>query len=364
MAPSVWIHIWYDWSLTCTHVCIMPTSFLRLAACLSPFFAAACSGTISGGQPSADAGVPEADAALSQRVVCGYLDEGLESVTPTVQLVVDRSWSMGADMGGMSRWDAVRTALLDEDRGAVVRHNADVRFGATFYTSHADAGVCPLLEEIEPARFNRAEIAHAFADYGPLGHTPTGESLRLASERLHAFPEEGPKAMVLATDGLPDTCATPHPNNTPGAYQAVLEAAEAAYAKGIATIVLSVGPEVATSHLQDVANAGGGVGADDAAAPFYVALDPESLSQAFADIIDGVRSCTYSVETLSDVTRGEEGLRLTDGFILLDNLLLEQDVDWRIRGADTVEFLGRACQLLKGGPHELYGKFYCQGEIL
>lgn len=65
----------------------------------------------------------------------------------------------------------------------------------------------------------------------------------------------GAKFILLVTDGDPDFCDDGDPTC---ARDAVVAAAQAAYAQGITTLVFRVGSLVASEHLADVANAGSG----------------------------------------------------------------------------------------------------------
>ena len=159
--------------------------------------------------------------------------------------------------------------------------------------------------------------------------------------------------IVLATYGEPDTCAVPNPQN---GQQDVINATSAAHAADIETYVISVGDEVGEAHLQDVANAGVGypVGGQDNA-PYYQALDPESLVTHFQTIIDGVRSCTYTLD--GEVTMESA----PDGKVLLDNQELAYlDPDgWRLNSSTELELLGTACETIKTGQHTLEVSFPC-----
>ena len=63
----------------------------------------------------------------------------------------------------------------------------------------------------------------------------------------------GPKYIVLATDGEPDTCAVPNPSN--GQPEAIA-AAPSSFAKGIPLFYISVGTDVSATLAQAMANAG------------------------------------------------------------------------------------------------------------
>lgn len=318
--------------------------------------AAACSSDVAGyNSPDGGGTEPDAESELPA-LLCGDLNADLESVTPTVMLLVDRSGSMETDFGGESRWKVVGETLVGTG-GIVPRYEDEVRFGASFFTTDINAGICPFLEDVPPALNNYSLIKSDYESKGPLGHTPTGESLELALESIEGVTEKGPKVIVLATDGLPDTCAIPTPNATPSALNRAVGAAENAFQAGVATFIISVGPDVARDHLQDMANAGAGVATGDPNAPFYVALDTSGLQDSFDTIVNGVRHCTFPIDRIG--TSGEEGLEVTGGVVLLDGVELVEGTEWRSMGDDTVLILGDACEALKKGDHLLEGSFTC-----
>ncbi len=293
----------------------------------------------TGGFPSGDA--------------CVAFNVGFEKQIPTVVLLIDQSGSMREDFGGKPRWDAVRDALMDTSTGLVRQLQDDIRFGLALYTSQNgnEGGECPMLTEVAIQLGNYSAINAAMQAAGPEDETPTGESLALITPDLAAYPEPGDKVVVLATDGEPDTCAEPNPQNgQPEAVQAV----ENAFDEGIRTYVISVGSGVSDTHLQDLANAGLGRpldGSNDA--PFYVADDQDRLADAFREIVNGVRSCVFDLA--GSVKMEEWG----SGVIVLDGDTLEYQTDWRMRSGTELELLGEACETIKDGSHNLDVQFPC-----
>ena len=53
---------------------------------------------------------------------------------------------------------------------------------------------------------NHAAIDAVYGNNNPQDETPTGESIDAVAGQLAAFEENGPKIIILATDGEPDTC--------------------------------------------------------------------------------------------------------------------------------------------------------------
>jgi hypothetical protein len=310
--------------------------------------------------------IPDEAVGDQEKAICARTSVDLEMTTPTVALLVDQSGSMTSSFGNTSRWNAVYATLMDPQYGVVASLEEAVRFGFFAYSSDDgfQGGQCPVMETVAPALSSYDAIDSAYAVLSPRGDTPTGPSIGVAHAALSSDVEPGPHVIVLATDGMPDTCDVPDPDGLPGAQAESVAATEAAFQAGIDTYVISVGPEIAEPHLQDLANAGAGVGSGDVGAAYYVALNPGELVDAFERIINGVRFCVFPLE--SDVILGgAEGFRLGEGTVLLDGTRLEQGVDWRLRGESSVELLGSACdEILDGGDHAVVAKFTCEAIML
>lgn len=285
---------------------------------------------------------------------CADVEVTVDPDTPTIVLLVDQSTSMNTDFAGIDRWHAVYDTLMDPTDGLIARHQTDIRFGLTLYSSRNgfDGPACPLLVDIPPALSNYDAIDTVFQLSEPVEDTPTGESLALVATDLAAFPEPGPKAIVLATDGEPDTCAQPDPQD--GQPEA-LAAATAAHQKGIETFILSVGDELGADHLQQMANAGVGLDPHGPThAPYWQALDPAALADAFDDIIGGVVSCTFTLDGTVELAD------FCEGTVRLDGTPLPCPADWQLLDGQTLELLGDACDTLKDGdPHTVQATFPC-----
>lgn len=294
-------------------------------------------------QAEVDTATDEVDATaeVGDTESCSLFDVVLIPQTPTVVLLVDQSGSMETEFGTGTRWTTVYDVLVGPG-GVVPQYAAGIRFGISLYTSidgNTTGNECPILTEVAPDIDNLAPIQTLLDANGPSGETPTGESLDVVAVDLAAAAFTGQKFIVLATDGEPDSCAVPNPQE--GQPEAVA-AAQNAFALGIQTFIISVGDEVSEGHLQDMANAGRGVQAGDPDAPFYLALDPAALQAAFEDILAGVRSCKLSLDTpLTDaeamgctvrVNGGEVGYGDADGWVL---------------DAGDVELQGAACDALQ-----------------
>lgn len=262
--------------------------------------------------------------------------------TPTVQLLVDRSGSMDQDFGNTNRWAAVRAALTGP-QGVVTALQDRVFFGGTTYSHRIGQGQCPTVVST-PTRAlnNRAPIDQLLAA-NLLVDTPTGESINRVVADFAAMPPAASSTpiILLATDGLPDTCA--NPNESPQAQTVSVQAAQAAFTAGIRTYVLSVGNQVGAPHLQQMANAGAGLDPATGTARFYTANNPSELSAALSQIITGVLSCEFDLSGNVDLSRADEGI------VTLNGVPLTHGVDWEMVDANTIRILGASCDALRNG---------------
>ena len=285
--------------------------------------------------------------------VCPILDVVLESQPPTMILLIDQSGSMTAAFDNVDRWEAVKTTLLDADEGIVKLFESEIRFGLTLYTGYDEGDMtCPALTESPPALNGYAAIKAVFDAAQPADETPTGDSLAVVAAALAADPTAGAKIIVLATDGEPDTCAEPNPQN--GQDESVA-AVTGAFTQGIQTFVISVGDEVSAEHLQDVANAGVGADPGDPDAPFYQALDQQSLTDAFQQIIDRSRSCKLTLTKQIDVSKAGSCTVAINGAAVP----FDQPDGWKVNDPGEIELVGAACDSIQEGEINIDMKCEC-----
>jgi hypothetical protein len=329
--------------------------FPRVAAILLCVPLSACVGTVGGADPDPDLEDPVGDGGGGGEHECPSVQVELSDVTPTVMFLVDRSGSMTASFGGTSRWNAVYATLMHETYGVISRLQHEVRIGLTAYTGKADIPVCPIIEQVPPAMGNRESIRQMYSQLQPIKDTPTAPSIMAVKSLLETVQETGPKIIVLATDGLPDTCEVPDPDGLPPALAESVAAAQAAHAAGIDLYIISVGSQVSQAHLQDMANAGVGLpigGAENA--PYYQALNPDSLVAAFDEIITGVRTCSFAIDGRVDLSWAAQGT------VTLDGVVLEHGTQWQLSDESTLELMGTACdELMAGGDHLVEASFTC-----
>lgn len=301
--------------------------------------------------------------AAPRQAGCVDVTRSYVSFPPTVMLLIDQSQSMTERFGQSTRWDVLRDAIVDPENGLLAWLDASSSIGLMLYSSvngFAEGGQCPLLEQVDIALGNADAIRAAYLAQAPRfrGDTPTGDSIDQAVVALNAV-SGTVKYILLLTDGQPDTCAEPNPQN--GLDEAIL-AAQNAYAQGIRVYTVGVSEEIARGSLQAMANAGVGkdpgliFGRDGGAAePLSASTEPRALAEQLKGIIGDVRSCT--VELGEDVGP----TRAFDGTLELDGTLLRfGDIDgWTFVDADTLKIHGTACDRILGQGERLQVHFPC-----
>ena len=224
-------------------------------------------------------GVPDPDAVkdagpdvITDAGECATLSVATVELVATVDLLVDTSGSMFKDPAPF--WTPLYNALMDPTNGVVKSLQSTTRFGFTSYTGLGTA-MCPILKKVPYAlnNFDAINAAYSGIKYnGEAWETPTHAAIDAAAANLTAFKPmpDGPKFILLVTDGAPDTCWAINPQC---GQDAAIKAAQDAYAKGITTYVLGIGSVLASDpkadgcqvgrcgadYLQDMANAGSGL---------------------------------------------------------------------------------------------------------
>jgi len=272
----------------------------------------------------------------------------------SVMLLIDRSGSMteqlelGNPESG-TRSEAVKTTLFDETDGVVAEFEEQVKFGMTLYSGDDDElDECPELTEVSPDFNNRETLEDAYRDPLVGGTTPTGPAMERVAADFAAIDDGTTKAIILATDGEPNTCNGDSEGSAEGRDQSI-DAVEGAFDLGVRTFVLSVGNSISSSHLQALANAGAGEPSDDERrARYYTARDGESLEETFATIISTFRSCQFEFDL------GGSDLDLANicqGSVSLGNDELVCGVDWVIDEQLNLSLLGEACDRVQAGEN-------------
>ena len=295
---------------------------------------------------------------------CVDITRSYASTPPSVMLLIDQSASMNERFGQSTRWDVLRQAIIDEQSGLLTWLDDAANIGIMLYSSldgFRQGFECPLIESV-PTRFDGAlAIREFYAEREPRpgGDTPTADGIDVATDSLVALGAGPAMYVLLLTDGVPDTCAEPDPQN---GLEPAVAAVQRAYSLGVKVRTVGVSPEIARDGLQRMANAGAGkdpalqFGRDaDAEEPFYASTDPRELADQLKGAIGDVRSCT--VDLGADVGPA----RARDGSLVLDGASLHYGTPdgWRFVDEDTIAIDGAACQRILGAGEQLVVHFPC-----
>lgn len=349
------------------------------------------------------------DGSLVDGEVCNSKGITFENVIPSVLMLVDRSTSMfksNLPLGtngqttchdGSSptfgtepdRWTAMRKAVA-----ALEPLATDVLFGMSTYTSFNGAATCPEMPELTtllPGQATFPDIVAALPENTDAcpekkSETPTWEAIEEGTKALQALEIEGPKYLLVITDGEPDSCVKFDPQC---GQDAAISAAQAAYAAGITTFVIGLGNDVGEKFLNDLAHAGQGLdvqpptsdniwcigqvlegvdptitfdvnryrdtamatygadGLDYAEQLYFAPSDLPALQEQLTRVIAGVRTCDYEMDTgvvAAQANKGAVRLTLSDGTPLdlahgdANGWALSPDNDY------TVRIQGTACE--------------------
>jgi hypothetical protein len=291
-----------------------------------------CSPTIIPGDPT----MPPGDDQAGPDASCPAVHFTASQTTPSVQLLIDRSGSMATDLPNTttSRYQAVHDGLVGAT-GVVSALQNKAYFGAALFSSD---NPCPMLYKSNPRQMgNLSSIKTLIESQGPNGNTPTPPAIdaTVADFVAHPAPQGSPPVIVLATDGLPNSC-----NDGSDTSAQSITAAKNAYAAGIRLFVLGIAG-VNDGFLQSVANAGVGWQTGQPNAPYYTANSPQQLQAAFNQIIGGVLSCDLALNGTVDPDQAMSGT------VNLNGSTLAYGTDWKVVNGNTLELLGSACDTLK-----------------
>ena len=309
------------------------------------------------------------DAAPRDASVCAKGMAVANPVTPTVWLVIDASSSMNMRFGSITRWTALRGALMN--RGGVVQTlQAGVRFGMVIYNGNHDAaelGIdCVNLVTVDPKRDNWSTLADAYPAQEIGGWTPTDRALEEVVTRLpdpggaKANADRDPVYAVLATDGAPnDICAGANVDagtTNPSAFdplvaQRVVEQVAGGVKRGMKTFVISLAgdDEELAAHLDELASRGA------TGSPVF---EPTTQAQLVETLRDVIGQTTCSVELNGTVRAGRE----CEGTVRLNGapLVCNDPHGWRMVDERTVQLEGAGCDTFLGMASEVTAEFPCE----
>jgi hypothetical protein len=351
--------------------------------------AGAAPGAPGAGLGAAPAG-PSVDAMAGPGSACPKGTANVSPVTPNVWLVIDGSTSMNEDLGGNTRWNALRSALMDPD-GVVAQLQHTVAFGMVLYSGPL-APICdgfsylddscgcftgfedacceetcgfvlpPIdycmaqLAVVDPAIGNHAAIDMQYPAAPVGGWTPTDRALEHVVSQLPAPGTSDPKHPIyalLATDGAPnDVCAEGGGGFgvQPEVMQRVVQTVTDGVQKSMQAFVVSLAGDDADlqTHLEQVAEIG-----KPGQKPF-VPGNKQELIDSLRQIVSGA-TCQVALD--GTVTAGHE----CDGVVQLNGAALPCSADngWWLADARTVQLTGDACASFLSTDSVVNAEFSC-----
>ena len=282
-------------------------------------------------------------------------------VTPSIELVLDRSGSMGMSDISPTRYKALQNALFGAG-GAVTTKEGQVYFGEELFSGDEPGcvdgppGRLDVTNYSTPRALNNASAMSTLASaHAPNDSTPTAAAIGQAVYDFNQTPPPAgsPPIILLATDGQPNSCGNNSDNNN-----SVNQVASAyASAMQIRTFILGLNLQGSTAYLQAIANAG--VGQTNGNAPYYNASNPQQLVDALNTIINGVISCDLTINQAVDPASAPNAT------VTLNGSNLTYGTDWTLdANGMTIHILGTACTTLKNTPNAVVDASFPCGSVI
>jgi len=303
---------------------------------------------------------------------------------PIVTLVIDGSGSMCAPFGEATRWQSLRSALMDPD-GIVTRLQGAVSFGMTMYDGPFELGgliggifgggamgsammggsaqnpqcalmgaqnsmgkTCPNLINVPTALNNAMAIANMYPMTELGGSTPTHKALTVVVDHLleqGASPDSNmqPQYIVLATDGEPnELCA--NPSGVDPRMEVIAQVKRAAD-ENIKTFVISLAGDDPglMNHLVAVAEAG------KTGNPPFSPMNKQDLVSTLGQIIGGAVGCEVFLN--GKVMDGQE----CGGRVSVNGSALScgDPNGWDLKDPSTLILQGNACSAFLNDPFSM-----------
>jgi hypothetical protein len=261
-----------------------------------------------------------------------------------ILILLDRSasmdWSLTSDSACRGANCSTRAAAVVSALEAIVVDNPDISWGLELLPT-PNGSYCSVSRtpQVGVSSSSASAIRSQLAGYTTALSTPTAAAVNAATAYLKTVGDGNRKAILLATDGLPN-CASGQSWATEdmiGATAAVTAAKNA----GFPVYVIGIGPSTSISNLNVLAEAG-------ATGSYYPATSTTALDAALSSIAKVVSStCTFKANTTPPDT--------TLVVVYVDkNLVAQSDSEgWMFDPADTtystIILTGSYCQNILAG---------------
>jgi hypothetical protein len=276
---------------------------------------------------------------------CGAEEYGAEAVPPNMLLVVDRSCSMRALVGGKSKWQITVEAIVK----LTTDYQDQIRFGVTLFPDLVGNNClqesptpvpCAAGTESQVQTLFQNSLNQSDPNYpdGPCVTNIDTAMMQASNEPSLKDPSRQNFA-VLITDGKQAGCSAA--GGDPGT-ESILAGM---FAAGIPTFVVGFGSAIDPAQMNEFADQGG-VPRSDPTTRYYQADDAATLGQAFDAIAGAVIGCTLAL--------GQTPPDPAELYAFFDNVGVPRDPThqsgWDYDPAtNSVTFYGADCDKLKSG---------------
>jgi hypothetical protein len=280
--------------------------------------------------------VPESGSS-EEEMGCGGEIYQATVIPPNVLIVLDRSGSMDAELGGDqgTKWEVAQAAIGQ----VVTEFGAHVQFGLSLYPGldpacDEGAGCSPGDVFVDVGTGTAEQIIEVLSqvDTCTLG-TPTAEALEGLKEYPGLEDLDRPNFILLVTDGK-STCDNPAP----------VVAALRTETPEIKTFVVGFGDGADPDELNGMAEAGGTALMGDP--KYYQADDAQALVDAFSKIVGDVLSCTFVLDMVPP--NHDELYVFINGESIPRDPVHVDGWDYNPK-TNQISFFGPPCELLQSG---------------
>jgi hypothetical protein len=304
------------------------------------------SGCIGMRTPLDDASGPSGNGSDATAVACGNtITIDTTPAQPDVLILLDRSasmkWSLTSDTyctadepDCSSRSEAMVSAL-----DAILTDNPKINWGLELFPNPDDSSNCSVSStpQVGISSTSASAIQSQLAAFTTSLTTPTAATIDAATAYLKKLKDGKSKAILLATDGLPNCPSGQnwYTEDMAGATDAATSAKKA----GFPLYVIGIGPSV--SNLNGLAEAGG-------TGSYYPVTSTTALSNALKSIAAAVSlTCTFKASKTPPDTE------LTTVYVDQELVVKNDSNGWKFDPTDstysTIVLTGSYCQKLLAG---------------
>jgi hypothetical protein len=318
---------------------VSPTHFRR--SLLVPL--AALAGCIGMRTPLTDSSTT--DSSDATQVACGNTTMTIDTTPaqPDILILLDRSdsmnWSLTADSSCAARATncSARSTAVISAIGSIVTNNPKINWGLALLPSSDTSCSVSSTPQVGISASSASAIKSQLAAFTTSLSTPTAAAINAATAYLKKVNDSRNKAILLATDGLPN-CGSGQ-DWTLDDMTGAISAATAAKKAGFPVYVVGMGPDVSNMNSTAVA---GGTGS------YYPATSTTALNTALQSIAKAASlTCTFKANTIPP------DRDLVNVYVDKNLVVKDDNNGWTFDANDstysTIVLTGTYCQAMMAG---------------